>query len=67
MARDPPQASALGLELLEEVVEELVARDDIDLAALDRVYRAVLVEIVTLSHSIAGPDGTVGPGREALA
>lgn len=41
--------------------------DEVNLTELDRVYRAVLVEIVSLSHAVASPDGVVGPPREALA
>lgn len=40
---------------------------DLDLEELDRVYRAVLVEVIALGQSVASPTGTVGPAREDLA
>lgn len=40
---------------------------DIDLSDLDRLHRAVLVEVIALSHAVNSPSGEVGPPREALA
>lgn len=39
---------------------------EIDLEQLDRIYRALLVEIIALSHAVASPTGQVGPSRDAL-
>lgn len=66
VAMGQPAIVAFVQHHVEQALEQ-GADDDIDLAALDRVYRAVLVEIVVLSHAIAAPDGTVGPRREAMA
>ncbi len=43
------------------------AGEDISLEQLDRVYRAVLVLVITLSHAVMSPSGEVGPPREFLA
>ncbi len=47
---------------LQEALEQ--SGDDADLDDLDRIYRAILVEIITLSHAVQGPPGQVD---EALA
>ncbi len=39
---------------------------EIDLEQLDRIYRALLVEIIALSHAVASPTGQVGPSPDAL-
>jgi hypothetical protein len=33
------------------------ADDDVDLEAFDVVYRAILVEVIALSHAVRGPEG----------
>ncbi|MCA9530838.1 MAG: hypothetical protein KC543_11930 [Myxococcales bacterium] len=43
------------------------AEQEVDLDALDRVYRAVLVEVIALGHAVTSPSGHQGPPREALA
>ena len=43
------------------------ADGEIDLDELDRVYRAILVQVIALSHSVASPTGELGPSREMLA
>ncbi|MFW6050169.1 MAG: hypothetical protein ACODAU_03275 [Myxococcota bacterium] len=48
---------------VEQALEQ--AGGEIDLAELDRVYRAVLVEVIALSHAVTSPSGHVGP--EVLA
>lgn len=40
---------------------------EVDLDELDRVYRALLVQVIALSHAVASPTGELGPSREALA
>ena len=40
---------------------------EVDLDELDRVYRALLVQVIALSHAVASPTGELGPPREALA
>ncbi|MBX3251307.1 MAG: hypothetical protein KF901_29280 [Myxococcales bacterium] len=40
---------------------------DIDLDELERIYRAILVQVIALSHAVASPTGELGPTREMLA
>lgn len=40
---------------MREAIEQ--AGDEVDVESLDRVYRAVLVEIIALSHAVLPPDG----------
>lgn len=40
---------------------------EVDLDELDRAYRALLVQVIALSHAVASPTGELGPPREALA
>lgn len=40
---------------------------EIDLDELERVYRAILVQVIALSHAVASPTGELGPTREMLA
>jgi len=50
------------------VAEALEQGDgDVDLEQLDRVYRAVLVEVIALGQGVISPSGGVGPSREDLA
>ncbi|AKF05794.1 hypothetical protein [Sandaracinus amylolyticus] len=42
------------------------AGEDPDLEAFDHIYRAVLVEVIALSHAVKSPDGTA-PQDEILA
>ncbi len=50
---------------IEQALDQL---DDADEAHhLEEVYRAVLAEIVALSHAVASPDGSRGPLSESLA
>lgn len=44
---------------LEQALEQ--AGEEPDLAAFDQVYRAVLVEVVALSHAVEPPDGVAPP------
>lgn len=44
---------------LEQALEQ--AGEQPDLAAFDQVYRAVLVEVVALSHAVEPPDGVAPP------
>lgn len=48
---------------LDQALEQ--AGDQLDLGDLDKVYRAVLIEVIALSHAVMSPSGRVGP--EALA
>lgn len=56
------------LRFVQHHVQEAVNQsdDDADLEDIDRIYRAVLVEVIALSHAIE-PAGGTGPGREDLA
>ncbi len=40
---------------------------DVDLEELDRVYRAVLIEVIALSHGVISPTGEIGPSHHDLA
>ena len=40
---------------------------EVDLDDLDDVYRALLVQVIAMSHAVASPSGELGPPREALA
>jgi hypothetical protein len=42
------------------------ADDDIPVTQLDRVYRAILVQIIALSHAVISPSGVAGPPSESL-
>ena len=42
------------------------AEDDIPVEALDRVYRAILVQIIALGHAVLSPTGAAGPPSESL-
>lgn len=37
------------------------ADEDVDLHDLDRVYRAVLIEVIALSHAVSSPTGRADP------
>lgn len=39
---------------------------EVNLDQLDRIYRALLVQIIALSHAVASPSGEVGPSRDAV-
>lgn len=50
---------------MSEAVEQ--AGENADIEELDDIYRAILVEIIALSHAVTTPSGHPGPPREALA
>ena len=50
---------------VQEALEQ--AEDEIDFDDLDRIYRTLLVMVISLSHSVRSPSGELGPPREALA
>jgi hypothetical protein len=50
---------------IQEALEQ--TEGEIDIEALDRLYRALLVEVIALSHAVASPEGVVGPAPDALA
>lgn len=60
-----PAVIAFVQHHVEQALEQ--GGDEVNLTELDRVYRAVLVQVVALSHAVASPDGIVGPPREMLA
>ena len=47
------------IEFVQHHVEEAIeqAEGEVELEQLDRVYRALLVEVIALSHAVAGPRG----------
>jgi hypothetical protein len=63
VAMGQPALLAFVQHHLEQAIEQ--AGESMDLVDLDRVYRAVLVEVIALSHAVESPSGHVGP--EALA
>ncbi|MEM9071264.1 MAG: hypothetical protein AAGE52_22350 [Myxococcota bacterium] len=50
---------------VDEAIEQ--ADGEINLEELERVYRAILIEVIALSHAVASPTGQIGPSREMLA
>lgn len=54
------------LDYVQHHLQEALAQaeDDADLEDMDRVYRAILVEVIALSHAVLGPPGHV---NEVLA
>ena len=59
----------LVLDFIQHHVQEALEQSEgeIDIEALDRLYRALLVEVICLSHAVSSPSGEVGPPRSALA
>ena len=50
---------------LEQALEQ--AGETPDLSAFDQIYRAVLVEVVALSHAVAPPDGVPSPSDAGVS
>ena len=65
VAMDQPAVLAFVQHHVDEALSQ--SDDDIDLGDLERVYRAMLVEVISLSHAVASPAGHVGPAQENLA
>ena len=65
VAMDQPAVLAFVQHHVDEALSQ--SDDDIDLGDLERIYRAMLVEVISLSHAIATPSGHVGPLKENLA
>lgn len=65
VAMAQPAVVAFVQHHVEQALEQ--GGEDVDVAAIERVYRAVLVEIVTLSHAVLAPEGGVNPKRAYLA
>ncbi|MFW5925384.1 MAG: hypothetical protein ACOCV4_04410 [Myxococcota bacterium] len=63
VAMGQPALLAFVQHHVEQALEQ--AGDDIDLSELDRIYRAVLVEVISLSHAVESPSGHVGPAALA--
>jgi hypothetical protein len=49
---------------VQEAIEQ--SEGELDLEELDRIYRAVLVQVIALSHAVASPAGVLGPAPSAL-
>ena len=62
-ALDSDDVVAMGqpavLDFVQHHVEEAIeqAEGDVELTELDHVYRALLVEVIALSHAVTGPRG----------
>ncbi|MGB0679322.1 MAG: hypothetical protein ACPGUV_06635 [Polyangiales bacterium] len=50
---------------MHEALEQAGAQAD--MKTLEQIYRAVLVEVIALSHGVVSPSGHHGPARESLA
>lgn len=59
----------LVLDFIQHHIQEALEQTEgeIDIEALDSLYRALLVEVIALSHAVASPSGVVGPEPSALA
>ncbi len=57
------------LQYIQHHVDEALEQSDgeIDLDELDRIYRALLVEVIALSHAVKSPSGQLGPNPDMLA
>ena len=57
------------LAFVQHHVEEAIEQADAEISTedLERAYRAILVEVIALSHSVASPSGELGPRRHLLA
>ena len=57
------------LQYIQHHVDEALEQADgeIDLDELDRIYRALLVEVIALSHAVKSPTGELGPTPDMLA
>ncbi len=49
---------------VDEALEQ--GEGELNLDELERIYRAILVEIIALSHAVASPSGQLGPSPEML-
>lgn len=65
VAMAQPAVVAFVQHHVEQALEQ--GGDEVDVGAIERVYRGVLIEIVTLSHAVDSPDGGVNPLRAYLA
>jgi len=59
----------LVLDFIQHHIQEALEQTEgeLDIEALDRLYRALLVEVIALSHAVASPSGVVGPPPDVLA
>ena len=57
------------VEFLQHHITEAVdqAEGEVDMDELEIIYRAILVQIVALSHGVRSPEGTVDPNQPLLA
>jgi hypothetical protein len=57
------------LEFIQHHLKESIqqAEEEVDLDDLDRIYRAVLVEVIALSHSVTAPAGNLSDTGEVMA
>ncbi len=65
VAMGQPAIVAFVQHHVEQALEQ--GGDDVDVTSIESVYRAVLVEIVTLSHAVLAPEGIEGHKRTYLA
>jgi hypothetical protein len=65
VAMGQPAVLAFVQHHVEEALEQ--ASDDVNADDVERAYRAILVEVIALSHAVATPSGELGPRRDLLA
>jgi hypothetical protein len=64
VAISQPSMVAFVQHHVQEALEQ--SKGELDLGELDRIYRAVLVQVIALSHSVASPAGVLGPSPKTL-
>jgi hypothetical protein len=64
VAISQPSMVAFVQHHVQEALEQ--SHGELDLSELDRIYRAVLVQVIALSHSVASPSGVLGPPPATL-
>ena len=65
LAMDQPSVLAFVKHHVDEALQQ--GDEGVNFEELDRIYRAMLVQVIALSHAVRSPTGELGPPREALA
>lgn len=65
LALEQPSVLAFVQHHVDEALQQ--GEDEVNYEELDRIYRALLVQVIALSHAVRSPTGELGPPREALA
>jgi hypothetical protein len=64
VAMSQPSMVSFVQHHVQEALEQ--SKGELNLEELDRIYRAVLVQVIALSHAVATPGGELGPSRDML-